>query len=337
MARKNIIYSLLLLASIFIVYQYRQSQQPQQLLVAFTGTTMGTTYTVKYLDAQERDLQRAVDSLLVVFNQSLSTYEKNSEINTFNQTTLMRYRLPYFYPVLQKSKDIYEVTQGAFDPTVAPLVNAWGFGPNRGETPDSTQIDSLLSMVGFDSIFFDSVAVCKLKPGIKLDFSAIAKGYGVDVVAQLIASRGIKDYFVEIGGEVVCSGNNDRGTLWTIGVNVPKIDAGATQTFGTVQLNNQGMATSGNYRNYYVRDGKKYAHTISPYTGYPVEHSLLSATVVAPDCMTADAYATAFMVMGIEKAKAIIKQQGLEAFLIYSNDAGDMEAFITDGLKAKVL
>ena len=283
MARKNIIYSIELLVSVFVVYQYRQSQQADLLAVAFGGKTMGTTYQVKYLDAGQRNLQASIDSLLVVVNQSLSTYEQGSDINTFNQTTLMRYRLPYFYPVLQKSKEVYAVTEGAFDPTVAPLVNAWGFGPNRGETPDSSMVDSLLSVVGFDSVFFDSVAVCKLKPNIRLDFSAIAKGYGVDVVARFIAGKGIANYYVEIGGEVVCHGMNDRGTLWTIGINIPKIDAAPNQAFGTVQLENQGMATSGNYRNYYIRNGKKYAHTISPFTGYPVEPSLLSATVVAQD------------------------------------------------------
>ena len=193
-ANKNIIYSIILLLLVAIVYLYRQNQQkPAEEIVekvigkvTLSGNTMGTTYNITYLDPSERDFKTSIDSLLEVFNQSLSTYIPDSELSRFNQSDTLYFKLPYFLPVLQSSKTVYEITGGAFDPTVGPLVNLWGFGPSGPQLKDSVNISSMLGLVGFDKIYFDSASVRKSKPGMYLDFSAIAKGYGVDVVAEFL-------------------------------------------------------------------------------------------------------------------------------------------------------
>ncbi|MGI9543646.1 MAG: FAD:protein FMN transferase [Cyclobacteriaceae bacterium] len=336
--RKNIIYSLILLGSIAMVWLYRNyfSPPPVQEKVAITGTTMGTTYSIKYLNDEGLNLKSSLDSLLEVYNQSLSTYIPNSEISQFNNNTLIKFELPYFYPVLEASKEVYEKTGGAFDPTVMPLVNAWGFGPADQAIPDSTRVDSLRSLVSFDSLFYDSVSICKLKEGVQLDFSAIAKGNAVDVVADFLKGKGLKDMFVEIGGEIAAYGNNETGNRWAVYIEKPLKDS--LQAIATVKLDNKAIATSGNYRNFYTKEGKKYAHTISPFTGYPVEHSLLSASVFADNCTTADAYATAFMVVGLEGAQKILAENPeIEAYLIYSDEEGALKSYVTPGIEPDIV
>lgn len=297
------------------------------------GQTMGTTYSVKYQAPNGENYKDQIDSILLNFNDCLSTYIVNSEISRFNQDSILYFELPYFYPVLQKSQEIYNSTGGAFDPTVMPLVNAWGFGPDSGMLPDSSKVDSLKQFVGYDNIQFNEEKVWKSKNGIELDFSAIAKGYGVDIVAEFLSNQGLDNYFVEIGGEVMAYGLNDKDLFWRLGIEDPSLSLGQRTPKAIVELENMGMATSGNYRNYYLKDGVKYAHTINPHTGYPVEHSLLSATVFAKDCMTADAYATSFMVMGLEEAKMVLSAvDGLEAFMIFSNEEGALQTFSTQGV-----
>lgn len=338
--KKNIIYSVVLLASVIGVWLYRDARsasQPQEEasgLVTFSGQTMGTVYNIKYLDEQQRNLKQGVDSLLEVFNQSVNHYLPDSEISRFNRQDTFYFELPYFYPVLERSQDIYKKTGGAFDPTVAPLVNAWGFGPDTTRTPAQAKVDSLLQYVGMDKISFTRQYVTKTKPGVALNFSAIAKGYGVDVIAGYLAACGIQDLMVEIGGEVVARGVNDKGDAWRIGINNPEQSGALT---AAIALNNRAIATSGDYLNFYVKDGKRYAHTIDPKTGFPVEHTALSVSVLADDCMTADGYATAFMVLGIAKAKEILQQNpSLDAYIIY-DDKGEDKVFMTDGLKEQVL
>lgn len=305
--------------------------------IKIEGGTMGTSYHITYFDEEGRNFQSEIDSIFKDFNQSLSTYIPDSEISTFNKTAIFKFELPYFLPMLEKSKEIYELSHGAYDPTVGALVNAWGFGPEGRQTPDALVVDSLLSIVGFDSIYYDSIAVCKLKANIQLDFSAIAKGYGADVISQFLLSKGIEDHFVEIGGEIMCHGRNQQNKEWRVGINVPSPDAEMQSAAAIISLTDRGIATSGNYRNYYIKDGRKYAHTISPVTGAPVEHSLLSATVVAPDCATADAVATALMVMGLEAGKKMLEsREDLEAYLIYSDEQGKMRMFVTEGLSDQV-
>lgn len=343
--RKNLLYSLVLILALLGVWVYRNyikdtgvPEGAEGKKIELQGSTMGTTYSVKYLDEERRNFQPGIDSLLEVFNLSHSTYIPESEISRFNREALLKYESPFFYPVLKRSKEIYEKTGGAFDPTVGPLVNAWGFGPEGVQTPDPGRVDSLLQLVNFDSIFFDTVAVCKMMKGMKLDFSAIAKGYGVDVVAQFLKARGIDDLFVEIGGEVYAEGVNEHGNPWAVGVNHPTTDVEQQQAaMAIIPLENQAIATSGNYRNYYEKDGVKYSHTISPVTGYPVTHSLLSASVFAPDCMTADAYATAFMVLGVKEAMAIDEREDdIAIYLIYSDESGALQTFASPEVADKI-
>lgn len=341
-ARKNIIYSIILLLIVFIVYLYRENQQAPHATVAqeesikmvATGQTMGTTYRAVYLDAQQRDFKPQIDSVLFVFNQSLSTYIPDSEISRFNRKDTLQIESPFFYPVLEASQQVFEETEGAFDPTIGPLVNIWGFGPEGAQLKDSLEIKELVRLVNYNLINYDETQVVKTRSGVKLDFSAIAKGYGVDVVADYLMSQGINDMLIEIGGELVGRGVNEHGELWKVGINQPDEEGAADDLISIIALQNQGLATSGNYRNFYERDGVKYSHTISPRTGYPVRHGLLSATVLAENCMLADAYATAFMVMGTEDAIALQQQLGtFEIFLIFNDDEGNMETYVSDGLK----
>lgn len=338
-AKKNLIYSVLLLTSMAAVYLYRQYAHTP--LVHLTGTTMGVVpYSIKYLDKSGQALQPSVDSLLEAFNQSLSTYIPNSEISTFNKDSAgFTFESPFFYPVLHRSAEIFNATDGMFDPTVMPLVKAWGFGPGKApENLDSAQVDSIRQFVGFKKISFDGRSVSKSAPGVQLDFSAIAKGYGVDVVAELLLSRGIQNFMVEIGGEIVCRGNNPSGKPWVIGIDNPLFgEPGQEAMAAKVKMEDRAVATSGNYRNFYIKDGKKYAHTLHPKTGYPVEHSLLSASVFAPDCMTADAFATALMVMGTEEAIRLLETRPeLEGLLIYE-EGGQLRTYATAGLKESII
>ena len=334
--KKNIIYSVVLLGALGVTWLYRQSQEEDinSSFLAIRGQTMGTMYSIKYEDEQQRNFKSGIDSLLEVFNQSVNHYLPDSEITRFNRGDSLRFELPYFYPVLKRSEEIVNATDGAFDPTVAPLVNAWGFGPEGGELPDSIAIDSLRQLVGFDKISYTRAHVTKKQPNVQLNFSAVAKGYGVDVVADYLSRRGVRNMMVEIGGEVVARGVNPQGEVWRIGIDNPE-QPGRMNV--ALALNNQAMATSGNYMNFYEKDGKKYAHTIDPRTGYPVQHSVLSASVVADDCMTADAYATAFMVLELEKTKAILsKKPSLDAYIIY-DDNGTLKTFITPGIEESVI
>lgn len=340
-ASKNIIYSLILLLLVAGVYLYRKNEQkPTAIIVeqasgrvSISGSTMGTTYKIVYMDEQERDFKKEVDSLLLVFNQSLSTYIPESEISRFNNTDTLVFDLPYFFPVLKASREIHQKTQGAFDPTVGPLVNLWGFGPEGPQLKDSVNIYNMLALVNYNSIEFDSIMVIKRKSRMYLDFSAVAKGYGVDVVSEYLASKGIEDMLVEIGGELMAKGVNERGELWKVGINRPEEFGNADDIFSIIALDNQAMATSGNYRNYYEAGGIKISHTIDPATGKPVKHGLLSATVLAANCMKADALATGIMVMGVEKAIAMQQQEGdFEIFLIYNDEQGQLRSFGSEGL-----
>lgn len=293
---------------------------------------MGTTYHIKYLN--ENNYKQDIDSLLKEVNLSMSTYIPESEISEFNRSGLVNVKSNYFIPVLQKSVEIYKNTNGAFDPTVMPLVNAWGFGFENKSIIDSSLIDSLLDQISLQHIAFKNKTVVNTyKKPVMLDFSAIAKGYGVDVVAHFLRSKDITNFMVEIGGEVVCSGFNQEKEVWRIGIDNPKYqEEGGERLSQVIQLNNNALATSGNYRNFYVdSNGVKRAHTINPKTGYPVDHSLLSASVKAKDCMTADGYATALMVLGVEKCKKVVNSvDGIEAFLIFDKE-GELETWSSEG------
>lgn len=329
---KSALYSAILLLVIVAIFFIRRREATGADTMHLEGVTMGTVaYHIKYLDKQKRDFKKSLDSLFQAFNQSLSTYIKDSEISRFNSDTVFLFESNIFYPVLAKSREVYLASGGAFDPTVAPLVNAWGFGFKKEQFPDSSRVDSLRKLVGFDRISFDEKSVRKKDKNVTIDFSAIAGGYISDLAARFLESKNISDYMVEIGGEVVTKGNNKYGKNWTIGITNPKYkEAGQKRLFAVVDLEDMAMTTSGNYEKFYIKDGKKYAHTIHPKTGYPVLSSLLSATVFANDCMTADAYATAFMVLGLEESKKLLeKNKQLDAVLIYEDNKGKLQWFIT--------
>ncbi|MEQ9405384.1 MAG: FAD:protein FMN transferase [Cyclobacteriaceae bacterium] len=299
-----------------------------------TGLTMGTiTYNVKYLNGPE-DLKEGIDSRLKDFNQSLSTYISDSEISKLNRNGQLTYASEFFYPVLQKSREIFLATSGTFDPSVGPLVQAWGFGPNK-EIPslDPQQIDSLKAIVGFDKVSFDDKEVF-VPENHQLDFSAIAKGYAVDLVAEILEGNKIENYLVEIGGEVRAKGVNEKGASWSLGIEDPLAGNEERRILAVVRLKNRALATSGNYRNYYIKDGRTYAHIIDPRTGYNSTHNLLSASVFAEDCISADAYATAFMVLGADEAFAIVNADPrLDAILVYQAQDGSLKSLVSSGIK----
>lgn len=312
------IVAVVVIVALYRIFTYNSAPAQVHLI----GETMGTiTYNVKYLEPNSTNYQKEIDSVLVFFNQSLSTYIPSSEISGLNQTGLLVNPSKMMLDVLSRSKDVFTLTEGAFDPTVGPLVNAWGFGPGRQPTaPDSAEVAELLTKVGYEKVAFSTDTV-RMDPGMYLDFSAIAKGYGVDLVGEFLEKKGIVNYMVEIGGEVRARGTNQEGKSWSIGIEDPVVAKDERKLLAVVRLDNKSMATSGNYRNYYEVDGRIIAHTIDPKTGYSSLHHLLSASVFAPDCMTADAYATAFMVMGVESSKSILeKADFLDAFLIYEEN-----------------
>ena len=316
----------------FITVSYLRSDAPG--LHHITGQTMGTiTYNVKYVGQEVEGLDKEISNELVAFNASLSTYIPTSEISILNKAGSFEFKSGYFLPVLQKSYEIYVNTNGTFDPSIGPLVQAWGFGPDkRIPDLDSVTIDSLRSITGFDKVKFDEESV-SLPANFQIDFSAIAKGYAVDVVSGVLESREIKDYLVEIGGEVRCRGVNDDRKPWSLGIENPMVSENEQQLIAIVRLKNRSLATSGNYRNYYEKKGKVFTHIIDPRTGYTANHNLLSASVFAVDCMTADAYATAFMVLGFDYSKKLISSPDLDAILIYRSDEGKIESFVSEGIR----
>ena len=302
------------------------------------GFIFGTIYHITY--HSDTNLKKEIEAELKKVDQSLSPFNKTSVISKVNRNENPVVD-PMFKEVFLLAENISNETLGAFDITVAPLVNEWGFGFKKGVEPTRQVIDSLKHIVGYQKVkLTPKNYVQKQDPRIMLDCSAIAKGYGCDVVARLLRKNGINDYMIEIGGEIVTRGFNQKQEPWRIGVNKPTDDSlNTSQELQTVlNVTDIAMATSGNYRNFYYKNGKKYAHTIDPKTGYPVQHTLLSATVLAKDCATADAYATSFMVMGLEKAKEILNRHSeLMAYLIYTNDDGKTEVWYSPSLKGKIL
>lgn len=297
------------------------------------GLVFGTMYKITY--QSDNNLKTEIEAELKKVDFSLSPFNKNSVITHINNNTNMTPD-SLFMDVFNLSKQISKETQGAFDITVAPLVNAWGFGFKTSEFPDSSMVDSLRQLIGIDKVYFDGKQIIKKDPRIMLDCSSIAKGFGVDQVARLFERKGVKNYMIDIGGELVMKGENPSMETWRIGINKPVDDSLAVnQELQTVlEVSNVGLATSGNYRNFYYKDGKKYAHTIDPRTGYPIQHNILSATVIAADCATADAYATSFMVLGLDSAKAICsRHKELEAYFIYTDEKGKLKTFSTNGMK----
>lgn len=301
------------------------------------GSVFGTFYNITY--QCDNDLQKEIEAELKKVDQALSMFNQESIISKINRNEKVELN-EMFLQVFNLAQKVSQDTDGAFDITVAPLVNAWGFGFKTGAKPSGVSIDSLMNTVGYKKISLKGRQLIKENKNTMLDCSAIAKGYGSDVVAAFLRKRGIENYMVEIGGEVVTQGISEKRVPWRIGVTKPTDDSLNVENELQTVLNvtNKAMATSGNYRNFYYKDGKKYAHTINPKTGYPVQHSLLSATVLADNCATADAYATSFMVMGIEKAKDVLERHPeLMAYFIYTDKNGNLAVWYSPTMKDKIL
>ncbi|HBA32267.1 FAD:protein FMN transferase [Parabacteroides goldsteinii] len=298
-----------------------------------SGSVFHTIYHIKYEGSEI--LTEKIDAEFQKFNLSLNPFNPNSIISKVNRNEAVEAD-DWFIEVFNKAKEVSDHSEGIFDITCAPLVNLWGFGFSKMDSVTPQMIDSIKQFVGYQKVRLDGRKVVKDDSRILLNCSAIAKGYASDVIARLLEREGIENYMVEIGGEVTMKGVNQNGKCWRIGINKPEDDSTGIKNDieEVVQLCKKGgVATSGNYRNYYVKDGKKYAHTIDPRTGYPSEQSILSATIVAEDCITADAYATAFMAMGLEKAREAAKNiPGIEYYVIYSDENGKHQIEYSTGM-----
>ena len=323
---------LLIVGTVLIIRQ--QQSTPYQ---KNAGLIFGTTYSVTY--QCDEDLQKEIEAELKKVDAEFSMFNSQSVVARLNNGEKPELSND-FIDVFKLARQVSEDTNGAFDITVAPLVNAWGFGFKHEQMPSKEQVDSLRELIGYRYVTLKDKNITMQKPGMMLDFSAIAKGYGVDVVARLLERHDIKNYMVEIGGEITTRGINPERVPWRIGVNKPSEDAlNENHELQTIlNVTDKSMATSGNYRNFYVKGGKKYAHTIDPKTGYPVQHSLLSATVLTDRCAKADAYATSFMVLGMDGAKQILERhKELMAYLIYTDNKGNLSVWYSPSLKDKIV
>ena len=307
----------------------------------FSGKTMGTTYHIKvvtgYFDSIS-GLKDKIEDRLHAINQSMSTYIKESEISRFN--AFQRIDKPFFisddfWRVVSVGQRLHQLTQGAWDGTVNPLVNLWGFGAaeKRQTFPTAQEVKNLLKDVGFEHIEkSDKRYLIKKKATVTLDFGSIAKGYAVDKVADLLHDSGKEDYLVEIGGEVYASGKRKDGNPWRVGINMPKIDAPLDRVYRIIELNDKAMATSGNYRNYFEKNGIRYSHILDPRTGYPVKNCVVSASVLADDCTLADGLATALVVLGPEKGIALINRlNNVECLVVCEEKDDSLKEYASDG------
>ncbi len=312
------------------------------------GEAQGTTYSIVYFGDSVPKVE--VDSILHQIDLSLSNWESESLIRALNESDTTAVVFDdyhgFFTDMIRYSREVYSSTDGAFDPSVYPLVQLWGFGLKNRTTVEPNDVEALMPLIGFD---FDNVRLSRFDDrntmdpkrilvkgdtAVQLDFNAIAQGYSVDVLADFLNAKGIDAYLIELGGEMIGKGNKPNGDSWKVGIDRPLFDAKERELQATISLSNEAIATSGNYRKYYEVNGARYSHTLDPKTGYPVKHTLLSATVVASSCWKADAYATAFMVMGMERSKAFLEAHpnlGLKAYFI-ADEGGSFQTFATPGL-----
>ena len=300
------------------------------------GSAFGTTFHITLNSGDASIGKKQIDSLIQTVNRSLSTYMPESDISRINRGDTSVIVDSYFIEVFQKSGKIHADSEGAFDPTIGIMVNAWGFGPGEGvPNLDQKKVDSLMESVGFEKLKLEQGRLIRPHSQNYLDFNAIAKGYGVDVIGRFLESRGVTDYLVEVGGEIRARGKNDKGLPWKVAIEEPNFDG--SRSFQTIiELRDESIATSGNYRKFKVDSitGEKYAHTIDSRTGYPSKSDLLSASVIGSmDCADADGYATAFMAMGSDRAVAFLKNhREMKAFLIYAEKGGEIRTYKTENL-----
>lgn len=331
--KKHLAWKLAFLAFLILGTAFILHRQGQKQLHFAQGQIFGTFYHIQY--ESDQNLDSLILKELNAVDASLSMFNKRSTVSLINSNA-SNATDPLFREVFNLSKKISPQTNGAFDVTVAPLVNAWGFGFKHSTSVSLQQVDSILAFVGIDKVQLQGDRIVKADPRLMLDFSSIAKGYGVDRVARMFQSHGVANYLIEIGGEISLKGQHPEGRPWKVGVNTPVDDANphAGDVYQTFTITDAAMATSGNYRRFYEKNGRRYAHTIDPHTGKPVAHTILSATVIAPDCATADAYATAFMVLGIDKARQVLKSHPeLMAYFIFDKGKGKFGSWMSPGLQ----
>ncbi len=329
---------LFILIGIMIIATACNQQEKKAQLVKFNGETQGTYYAITYYDINGINYQLQVDSILKAFDQCASLWVPGSIISKVNNNDSTVVLDDYFIDIFNKSMKISEVTNGAFDVTVGQLVNAWGFGFTSRSKLDQHKVDSLMQYIGYKTVKLVNGRIVKENPKTYIDFNAIAQGYSADILAKFLVSKGIENYLIDVGGEVLGKGKKGNDSLWIVGIEKPAIHADdATILEAKLKLYNMAMATSGSYRKYFEENGVRYSHTIDPQTGFPVKHTLLSVSVLAEACWEADGYATAFMVMGLEKSIAFLqKNKQLQAYFIYTDEKGALKTFTTEGLKSIV-
>ena len=334
--KKSLGYLIMGVLVLIFAFVFYSPFKKQKEYIHNEGKAQGTYYSATYLQPDGKDLQPEIEKLFNEFDLSLSTYNPNSIISKINKNNDSVVTDVYFETMFEAAQKVSEHTNGAFDITVAPLVNAWGFGFGNHERNKAPDVEKLLPLIGYQKVKLVNHRLVKENPDVMIDASAIAQGYSADLIAQLFDKNNCENYMIDIGGEIVCKGLNPKGELWHIGIDKPVDDPenanGELQTI--VHLSNVGLTTSGNYRQFYFKDGKKLAHTIHPKTGMPVEHNLLSATVVASNCTLADAYATAFMVLGVDSAMKICKTMPeMDCYLIYTDKDGKYQVTYTEGFE----
>ncbi|MEO7989348.1 MAG: FAD:protein FMN transferase [Chryseolinea sp.] len=334
---RAIIYTIIFIASVLAVRLYGKNNNGEPIKIE--GATMGTSYHITYFDSKRRNFKREIDSLLLVVNKSINTYDSSSEVSRFNRSKKgIAFKLPHLYLPIKKAEEVFNISQGAFDITVMPLINVWGFGPEKQLRPDKAMIDSIKTFVGFTKLKLANDSITKQDERVQLDFGGIGQGYGADVITQFLKSKGITNMLIELGGEGMAVGKNLKSNKpWQIGILNPNSTLENQFFKAYVALENKSFTTSGNYFNYREVDGKKYTHTIDPSTGFPAQRAILSASIFSADCTTADAWATAMMVMGHEKAIELLKKHPeMDALLIYTSPQGKMETYITPGVKSLI-
>ncbi len=317
----------------FVVLLLNSCNLKQQQPVKLVGEAQGTYYSIIYYDDQQRDFQQDIDSILHDFDMSVSLWEPESILSQINNGNNSVVPDEYFIENFRLSEQVSEETGGYFDFTIGSLVSTWGFSIKHDRVIDSATIDSLLNISGYKKVRLEGNRIIKQNPHVKFDFNAIAQGYSVDVIGDFLRSEGISNFLVDIGGEVTTSGNKPDNSLWRVGIEQPTEDINGPQDINAIiALTNKSLATSGSYRKFFMKDGVRYSHMIDPFSGYPAMHNLLSVTVIANNAALADAYATACMVMGLDKAKQFIESKdNIEALFIISDDNNEYQTITTKG------
>ncbi|MDC3333047.1 FAD:protein FMN transferase [bacterium] len=338
LSRSFTIKAMVLLLSLFFI----ACSKPAEPSFIFSGATMGTTYHIRIAEPAKQDIaviQQDVDQLLFRLNQLFSTYIEDSEISTLNREQSEHW-VPVssaLFDVLMMSVEVGMLSDGAFDMTVGKLVNLWGFGPGKAITdpPEDAAITAMLNKQGLDAVELEyATNQIKMPVGVTIDLSAIAKGYAVDQVLAFLQKQGYSHMMVEIGGEIKARGKNTRGELWKIAIEQP--EQGESRVNKVIALDNIAVATSGDYRNYFEKEGKRYSHTIDPRTGYPISHNLASVTVLHESASYADAFATAISVMGVDEGLALANQLGLAVYMLSKSDSG-FQAIYSDAFAPYLL